>query len=514
MKKGQGNGAVLYVRVSTDEQASGPLNLSNQEKRCRDYCKQRELPVVAVFIDPGESARSADRPEFQQMLSFCKAHRREVHYVVVQDLSRFARNLQDQAQSIGDLLRVGVLVRSTYESNIDETAAGKLAANIFGGFNQYFSDALSEKMHDRTRQSAAAGRFPWRAPIGYLNIGGKEGPNIKPDDKRAPLIRRAFELMASGRYKKTEVLKIVTDDGLTTSDGKLLSPQTFQAVLRNPLYAGWVTLPSDEDFEPVRGLHEAITDQETFDRLQAILEGRRPSAASKRKFNPALPLKCFVKCDVCGTPLTGGFAKGRSKKYGRYWCRKPGCRAVKLSKDQLETEFLALLGCLRPHADALSKFPKIAAKVWAEKQGDAEKESRRLTARLEEQKERKRKLLKAMLDDKISQVEYNEANAEFCAEIAVAEQELQAISSNKGTQDAFIRFAELHLMDIARAWQIAEPEQRQRVQNLLFGDGLHYSSESGILNRSNSSLFSMLHAIKSEKGLLASPAGFEPALPP
>jgi hypothetical protein len=187
---------------------------------------------------------------------------------------------------------------------------------------------------------------------------------------------------------------------------------------------------------------------------------------------------------------------------------------VKLSKDQLETEFLALLGCLRPHADALSKFPKIAAKVWAEKQGDAEKESRRLTARLEEQKERKRKLLKAMLDDKISQVEYNEANAEFCAEIAVAEQELQAISSNKGTQDAFIRFAELHLMDIARAWQIAEPEQRQRVQNLLFGDGLHYSSESGILNRSNSSLFSMLHAIKSEKGLLASPAGFEPALPP
>ena len=69
-------------------------------------------------------------------------------------------------------------------------------------------------------------------------------------------------------------------------------------------------------------------------------------------------------------------------------------------------------------------------------------------------------------------------------------------------------------MDIARAWQIAEPEQRQQVQNLLFGDGLHYSPKLGILNRSNSSLFSMLHAMKSEKGLLASPAGFEPALPP
>jgi hypothetical protein len=108
--------------------------------------------------------------------------------------------------------------------------------------------------------------------------------------------------MASGRYKKTEVLKIVTDDGLTTSDGKLLSPQTFQAVLRNPLYAGWVTLPSDEDFEPVRGLHEAITDQETFDRLQAILEGRRPSAASKRKFNDFGILKWSTSAVCFGPP--------------------------------------------------------------------------------------------------------------------------------------------------------------------------------------------------------------------
>ena len=65
----------------------------------------------------------------------------------------------------------------------------------------------------------------------------------------------------------------------------------------------------------------------------------------------------------------GGLPQGRSKKYGRYWCRKQGCRAVKLPKDQLETEFLALLRCLRPHADALSKFPKIAAKGVGRKAG-------------------------------------------------------------------------------------------------------------------------------------------------
>ena len=40
-----------------------------------------------------------------------------------------------------------------------------------------------------------------------LNIGGKEGLNIKPDEKSAPFIRRAFDLMATGRYRKTDVLK-------------------------------------------------------------------------------------------------------------------------------------------------------------------------------------------------------------------------------------------------------------------------------------------------------------------
>ena len=161
-------GAVVYVRVSTDEQAVGALNLSNQEQKCRDYCGQKGYSVQEVFVDPGESARTADRPEFQRMLAYCKAHR-QVGYVVVQDLSRFARNNGDQAQFIAELGKHGVRLCSVDEPNVDDTAAGKLAANIHGTFNQYFSDALSEKMKDRMRAAVLAGRFPWPAPLGYLN---------------------------------------------------------------------------------------------------------------------------------------------------------------------------------------------------------------------------------------------------------------------------------------------------------------------------------------------------------
>jgi hypothetical protein len=162
----------------------------------------------------------------------------------------------------------------------------------------------------------------------------------------------------------------------------------------------------------------------------------------------------------------------------------------------------------------MSQFPKIAAKVWTKKQGDTKRETTRHMARLEEQKRLKRELLKAMLGGRISDAEYSEANAEFATEIAVTEQELQALSSNRATQDAFVRFAELQLVDLANVWRIASPEQRQRVQNLLFEGGLHYSSEAGILNRSNASLFSTLEAMTDKKVLLASPMGFEPMLSP
>ena len=352
-----------------------------------------------------------------------------------------------------------MLLRSTYESNIDETAAGKLAANIFGTFNQYFSDALSEKMRDRTRQSVSAGRFPWRAPIGYQNIGGKDGPNIKPDEKRAPFIRRAFELVAGGRHKQSEVLQIVTDEGLTTAGGRPLPKQTFQAVLRNPLYAGFVTLPSDPTFEPVKGLHEAIVSEEIFDCVQAILDGRRPSIVPKKKINPLLPLKCLVRCESCGTPLTGGLAKGRSKRYPRYWCRKQGCRAVKLSSTQLEDEFLGLLGRLRANQNTIAAFPKIAARVWQEKQGDSERESQRLTMRLAEQKRLKFELLKMRMRGELSREEFEQANVDFAAEIYVIEEQQRAVASRRDTADSFVRFAELQLMDIANAWRIAGPDQ-------------------------------------------------------
>jgi hypothetical protein len=198
-------------------------------------------------------------------------------------------------------------------------------------------------------------------------------------------------------------LEIVNKEGLTTAKGKAVPMQTFQAILRNPLYAGWVTMPSDDSFEPVRGLHEPIIGQELFDEVQAILEGRTPTATPKHKVNPDFPLKCFVKCEGCGHPLTGGFCKGKTKTYRRYWCYRPACRAVGLLAETLEADFVRLLQRSNVAPGDAVEMSRDDIEVWADQQGYVKKETPRLQASLEQLKTDKRKLLRLLMDEKISQ---------------------------------------------------------------------------------------------------------------
>ncbi len=500
-----GSEAVMYLRVSTPEQAD-PLNLENQEAVCRRLANQRGIPVAEVILGPGESGRTADRPSFVRLLSYCKSNRRKIGYVIVESLSRFARNVADQGAAITELRENGVALLSVAEPNVDDTAAGRMAAGVHGVFNQYFSDALSEKMKERSAASVRAGRWPWAAPIGYLNdLKQSNGANIKPDPATAPLIHEAFELYATGQHTKIHALKIITDKGLKTKRGQNLTAQTFYALLRKPIYAGWVY--SSSVAAPIRGLHTPIVSQELFDRVQRVLSGRKLSSAPKRRHNPAFPLKHFVKCGICGTPLTGGMNKGKRKHYANYWCRNSDCRAIKVSKSVLESEFIEHLRTLRPDATTVARFPTIAADVWARRRGDTGSTTKALTVRLEEQKKMKTELLRARLRGEVNQADYAEANAEFDDEIEGITQELHAVQSQRGRLDAFLRFSKLMLVDIAAAWQRADVEQRIRVQNFLFRGGVAYHENEKFLNTANPTLFQQLRRLAHCETVVGVPDG-------
>lgn len=123
-KEPEKKNAVIYTRVSTEDQVNN-LSLSTQEDKSRELCWTSGWNLVRIFREEGKSAKTTQRDQFQQMLRFCRDPKNSVGWVVVYNLSRFARTMIDQVVTIAELERLGVGVRSCSE-NIDDTPTGKL----------------------------------------------------------------------------------------------------------------------------------------------------------------------------------------------------------------------------------------------------------------------------------------------------------------------------------------------------------------------------------------------------
>lgn len=186
-----------------------------------------------------------------------------------------------------------------------------------------------------------------------------------------------------------------------------------------------------------------------------------------------------------GNPLTGGFNRGKTRRYRRYWCYRPACRGVKILADELEDQFVSLLEHLRPAPGDASKMLK-ATKRLVFDQGDVKKETQRLEAKLEEVKSEKRELLKLLIGKKISDTTLCGSRDRVQYGINSAERELRSLQSQGDIQDEFLGFViEFLSIDMAAAWKMATPESKKRAQTSLFEGGLRNRE----LNPSNSSLF-------------------------
>jgi site-specific DNA recombinase len=263
--------AVIYCRVSTKEQAQN-LSLSTQERECRLYCQRQGLNIDRVFVEEGESAKTVNRPEFQKLLLYCRENKKNIGYVVVYALSRFSRHTTDHHQIKALLSGFGVKLRSATEP-IDDSSSGKFIESMIAAVAQFDNDQRSERTVAGMKAASLEGRWTFPAPIGYCNVTTNGSCRLEQDPARAPLIRMAFELFASGRFDQEQVLRKVTAQGLRTRRGKKLSRQSFSALFRKPIYAGRISLSCwgidrTGNFAP-------IISEDVFLRVQEILAGRR-----------------------------------------------------------------------------------------------------------------------------------------------------------------------------------------------------------------------------------------------
>src|SRR5690349_573143 len=128
------SGAVIYVRVSTKDQLDN-FSIETQLAACRACCERSGLTILKEF-EEAASAKSTERPHFQDMLSFCKLRHRQIGAVVVYALSRFSRNAHDFHQTWRSLTDLGIRLISATEP-FDGTSYGRMQAGIYVTFAQF-----------------------------------------------------------------------------------------------------------------------------------------------------------------------------------------------------------------------------------------------------------------------------------------------------------------------------------------------------------------------------------------
>jgi site-specific DNA recombinase len=500
--------AVIYCRVSTKEQAQN-LSLPTQLKACREYCARENYDIAAEFTDAGESAKTTDRREFLRLLEFCRLHKRDVRFVVFYNITRFSRNSVDYAVVRNSLQRLGISIRSVNEP-ISDDSMGSLMGTLLAAIAQFDNDEKARRTKVGMKAALELGRWTFQAPVGYQKDGvGRKGVLVR-DPVRAPLVSLAFKRYATGRSDKNAVLRSITGLGLTTQAGKPLSPQSFGALLRNPIYAGWISVPKWG--VNVRGDFEALVPDALFRRVQRLLDGKGEVPRPHSRNHPDYPLRRFVACALCNTPLTGSWSKGRAKKYAYYHC--PKCRQVKATKKALEDRFLELLEKLKPEARYMRLFRAIVLDVWNQRSKGAAELRTMLEAAVRERRERLDRVDEAFLHERsIDRQTYERQRDQLREQLTISEMELSDAVVDQLDVEGILGFAEQVLVNASRLWTEVELDQKQQLQQVLFPQGLKFDGhEFG--TAVTCLAFRQLDGNGESKSEMASPTGFEPVFWP
>lgn len=499
-------GAVIYVRVSTKEQTEN-LSLSTQLRACEQYCQREGYEVLERFKEEGESAKTTDRTELQKLLKYCRAHKGKVHFVVVYNLTRFAREKYDHFALRAFLKSLGISLRSATEP-IDDTSTGKLMEGVLAAFAQFDNDVRSERTRAGMKAALEQGRWTFVPPLGYLNAPKWSGKSLIPDPERADLVKRAFEEFATGRFPKEEVLQTATRLGLRTRSGLALNPQSFGRMLTNRLYAGLIHVP--EFGVSRRGDFEPLVSEETFHRVQAIVEGRIQVTGPRQRARPDFPLKGLVRCEACGRALTASWSKGRNGHYAYYHCWRE-CRAVNVTKAKLEGLFVDELKELQPTPGYMRLVKEHVLRAWEQRKAEVCQDISEIERRAKAIQQKLDRLDEAFLFAESIDIDtYDRHKDKLRQELTLLQIDQHADQLEKFDVEGILAFAERVLPRAADLWVQASLAQRQRLQQLFFPDGVVFDGKGFVRTGVSTHAFKYLSPDLPAENNLASPTGFEP----
>lgn len=444
-------GYIGYIRVSTVRQGTKGVSLQEQRDAILRYAERNQLPI-ALWLEETETAAKQGRPIFNRALTLLR--KGEAQGIILHKLDRGARNLRDWA-AIGELSDQGVEIHFVTESLDLQSRGGRLSADIQAVVAADYIRNLREETRKGFYGRLKQGLFPLRAPLGYLDQGAGKAKIVDP--VKGPLVRKVFELYATGRHSLESLSAEMNRLGLRNKNGRPVTINLMSIVLNNPFYFGLIRIKTTK--ETFTGIHEMLIGKALFDRVHAVLTGKANAQTQRHAF----AFRRLLTCASCPYSLIGERQKGRVY----YRCHSKQCPPTSIREDTVSTEVRHLLERIRVDEHERTYFKAKLLKLREAWTTCKENERKSLDLRLAQLNDRLNRLTDAYLDQALDKPMFEERKRGLLFERKTAEENLTNLQrADRVNPDKVEQFLEL----AGDAWlshQMANPEKQREMVRIL-----------------------------------------------
>lgn len=467
--KAKGQNAVIYTRVSSASQEDN-TSLETQKAECERYALRKGYNVVAYFGGTYESAKTDDRKEFNKMIQFVKRSK-NIAYIIVYSYERFSRSGISGAKIVQDLMMdQGIMTLAASQDLDPTTAAGQLQQNMLFIFGKMDNDMRRDKTTTGMRELIRKGYFPWNPPIGYTNLSkGKAVEHNIVVNEQGKILRKAFEWKANLGMENATIVRKLAELGLKTNE------KTLGHVLSNPFYCG-IIVSSMVPGEIIVGKHEPMISRELFLKVNNIVSDTRNHPVSHNEEDENLPLKRFMRCGTCDTPMTGYLVAKKGLYY--YKCRVKGCCNNKSAKDAHE-QFKALISAFDFDADYKELMSMYLKELFTIALSDKFEDRKLIQTKLTEVKDRIETLEERFAIGVINQELYTKFIGKYVAERQDLQKELANTAMESSNLDKSINKLLEYCDKPLSAWENSSVDGKMRLQNQFFPEGISYDTKKG-----------------------------------
>ncbi|MGF1472404.1 MAG: recombinase family protein [Rubrobacteraceae bacterium] len=218
--------AILYARVSTDEQARSGFSLAQQLDALRAYAAREGFEVLEEIRDPGQSGASLERPGMDRVRDLVA--KGGVAVVFAQDRDRFAREPAYLYLLREEFAEHGTTLRAMNDRG-DDSPEGELTDGILDQLAKFERAKIAERSRRGKLQKAREGKIMvCRKPrYGFKTNGQAKPEAFEIDEETMPVVRRIFHMVGVEGLSHHAISRILQDEGIPTPAGGRAWDRTF-----------------------------------------------------------------------------------------------------------------------------------------------------------------------------------------------------------------------------------------------------------------------------------------------